>query len=488
MPRQVMQQVSKYIVLSLHILFWLSAYGVVFSLTDEQYPRNAAVWITVIAGFYINVYWLVPKYLDAKRSWFSYVLLTSLVLAGVTLVEFVLDHIYELPPVYIDGRTPGTWLESAILFCAMIFIKVMIVVPLSFLFKFGRDLIVLKKVTVFAEISVHLLIAGMLYMISMMTRPYWAPEHEPLLFLFKAGYKFFILAAQLSLFYLNAFWLMPKVLATKRYVAYFVMLTLLFTVTIIIEWSVYHLPVFSTAQTSASMFTINRDVFFKLAILLASVLYRFSIDWFRHDGLRKKLESEKLSAELKFLQFQVHPHFLFNTLNNIYSLAMLENSAGTANSIGKLAGMMRYMLDECQKNHVSLSKELEYLQQYIELQKLRMNEKCDIRVHFDGDGNAYQLKIVPMILIPFIENAFKHGISVTDPSFVELKMIQYGNKFYFYLNNSIHRRRGDINSTGVGMANVMRRLTISYPEQHTLITGEKGEAYNVQLFLTLEPL
>jgi hypothetical protein len=477
---------SKYITPALHVFFWLSGYSLVF-IVAKPYFYNPAVWITVIMLFYTNVYWLIPKYLEREKNWLKYALLTSMVLTGVTILEFFLEHLFELPPVYIDGRTQKNWLEAAVLFSALTFLKGLIVLPLSFLFKFARDLIVLKKVTIFAEISLHLLIIGMLYVPSMMAPPHWAPEHEPLLFLFKAGYKFFILALQLSFFYLNAFWLIPKFLAKKRYATYFLVMILLFAASIAIEYFTYQLPVFSAEQTSALMQTINRDVFFKLAILLASILYRFSIDWFRHQDLQKKLESEKLSTELKFLQFQVHPHFLFNSLNNIYSLAMQEDSPGTARSLGKLGGMMHYMLEECQQSHVLLSKELEYLQQYIDLQQLRMVEKNKINVDMNIDENVDDFKIVPMMLIPFVENAFKHGMSMTAPSFINLKMVQLGNKFSFHISNSVQRKNGNLNGTGIGLKNVIRRLMISYPDQHTLITEEKDGEYKVHLHLTLDP-
>lgn len=483
-----MYQVSKYITAALHAFFWLSGYSLVYFVVAQQYFYNPAVWITVIIGFYANVYWLIPKYLESQKNWLKYALITSICLTALSILEFSLEHLFELIPVYIDGRTQETWLEAAILICALTFVKGLVVTPLSFLYKFTRDLIILKKVTVFAEISLHMLIIGMLYALSMITPPNWSPEYEPLLFLFKAGYKFFILAVHLSFFYLNAFWFMPKFLAKKRYMTYFFALILLFAASMAIESVIYHLPVFSTEQTSALMGTLNQDVLFILAILLVSILYRFSVDWFRHEELRKDLESKKLSAELKFLQFQVHPHFLFNTINNIYSLAMQEDSPTTARSLAKLGGMMHYMLEECQQTHVYLSKELEYLQQFIDLQQLRMDENNKVSLHVDTDGTENEFKIVPMMLIPFVENAFKHGMSITTPSFIDLKMVQSRNKLYFNISNSVHRRDVNLNGTGIGLKNVMRRLMISYPDQHTLITEEKDGKYRVELYLTLDPI
>jgi LytS/YehU family sensor histidine kinase len=320
----------------------------------------------------------------------------------------------------------------------------------------------------------------------MMTPPHWAPELDPFLFIFKAGYTLLILAINLSCFYLNAFWLIPQLLRKRRYARYFFFLLLLFSISITLEFGIYHLPVFSPAQTSALMHTIRVDAIFKLLLLLISFLYRFSKDWFEHEEHKTRLESAKLSAELDLLKFQIHPHFLFNTLNNIYSLAMQEGSPKTVRSLGKLGGIMHYMLEDCQETYVNLSKELEYLEQYIDLQQLRVDQQNNITVSVDIEGKAGILKIAPMLLIAFVENAFKHGLSIREQSFINLKIAISANEFYFNITNAVHQRKQDLNGTGLGLKNVQRRLMMLYPQRHTLIIEEKNQEFKVSLTIRLD--
>jgi two-component system, LytTR family, sensor kinase len=365
-------------------------------------------------------------------------------------------------------------------------VKALIVLPLSFLFQFSRDIIIRRQVTVFAELSLHILIIGMLYLLSMLTSPHWSPEHEPLLFVFKACYKLAILAMHLLFFYLNVFWFIPGLLGRKRYAWYCCALVLLFCVSIAIETGIYHLPVFPAAQTAAFMSGIKTDLLLKFLIILASFLYKFSKDWFRHEALQKKLESEKVVAELALLKFQIHPHFLFNTLNNIYSLAMQEGSPRTVQSLAKLGGMMHYMLEECQQDHVSLAMELEYLKHYITLQQLRLDEQNRFTMEMDISGYPDRLKIAPMLLISFIENAFKHGISIRDPSFINLKIAISESEFQFNIKNSVHSRKENLNGTGLGLKNVKQRLMMLYPKRHTLVIAEKDRTFNVRLNIMLD--
>ena len=480
-----MQPVLKFTSPIVHILLWLLGYSVAFFFIPKPFFSNPAVWVTIIIAFYLNVYWLIPKYLNEEKHWLRYLTLALTVIVAVTTIEFILDYSLQFVPVYIEGKTQKTLLESIILLWGMIFLKTLIVLPLSFLFQFAKDLMLWKKVSVFAEISLHILIIGMLYLFSMMAPPHWAPELDPFLFIFKAGYKLFILAINLSFFYLNAFWLIPQLLVKRRYTRYFIALLLLFAISITLEFGIYHLPVFSPDQISVLMHTIRVDAIFKLLILLISFLYRFSKDWFEHEEQKTRLESDKLSAELDLLKFQIHPHFLFNTLNNIYSLAMQEDSPKTVRSLGKLGGIMHYMLEECQQTYVSLSQELEYLQQYIDLQQLRADQN-NITVNMDIDGKAGILKIAPMLLIAFVENAFKHGISMREPSFINLKIAISANEFYFNIANAVHQRKQVLNGTGLGLKNVQRRLMMLYPQRHTLIIEEKNQGFKVSLTIRLD--
>jgi len=305
-----MQRLSKYLTPLVHILFWLASYSTTIIFVPVLFFQNPAAWITTIMAFYLNAYWLFPKYLGQAKSWFTFSLLFLMVIIGVAILEYTLDYLFELSPVYTGDR-PRDLFESLILICGITFFKALVVLPLSFLFQFIKDLIVWKKVSVFAEISLHILLIGMLYTLSMMNRPYWSPESEPSLFAFKAGYKLLILIINLSFFYLNAFWFIPNLLRRGKYAFFLLALMLLFVIAILLEFGIYNLPPFSPDQSSALINSIWGGLVIKLVILMGSFLYRFSKDWFSHEDLRKRLESEKLSAELELLKFQIHPHFLF---------------------------------------------------------------------------------------------------------------------------------------------------------------------------------
>ena len=239
-----------------------------------------------MAAFYINIYVFLPRYLSRKKSWFQYSSVIMLLFTGLTILEFTFDYLLKLEPVFIRGRSPNT----IILFAAMAFLKTIAVLLLSYLFQFIKELVIDKKVSIFAEISLHILIIGMLYWLRITNYPRWTPENEPLLFLFKAVYSLFLVTISLSFFYLNAFWFIPRFLSKGKYILYFSFLLLLILVSMLLEWTIYSIPLFTAQQTAILTKTIVGSLVFKLLILVASFLYRFTKDWFRHENLRRKLE------------------------------------------------------------------------------------------------------------------------------------------------------------------------------------------------------
>ncbi|QDK78112.1 histidine kinase [Spirosoma sp. KCTC 42546] len=208
-------------------------------------------------------------------------------------------------------------------------------------------------------------------------------------------------------------------------------------------------------------------------------------DWFVHEQERTALVSERNTAELAFLKSQVNPHFLFNTLNNIYSLAYTKSDAAPG-AILKLSELMRYMLYDSNgqsggTGRVSLSKEVAYLQNYVELEKLRV---ANANVLFSIDGNTDLFRIEPLLLVSFVENAFKHG-DLTDPNqpLVLDLSVRNGRLRFDTLNKKINRQTDS--SGGIGLANVQRRLSLLYPNQHTLHITNDPDTYACSLELTL---
>lgn len=201
--------------------------------------------------------------------------------------------------------------------------------------------------------------------------------------------------------------------------------------------------------------------------------------WLQTEQHRKETENEKLTTELSFLKSQINPHFFFNTLNNIYSLAVVK-SEKTAPAVMKLAKIMRYILTETQKDFVPLSKEVEFINNYIELQQVRLTEKVSLQFSVEGETEPYM--IAPMLFIPFVENAFKYGVSTKDTSTISIQIKTHSNKIIFDAENYIVTyENNELEKTGIGINNVKRRLELLYPGKHTLSCESKQQTYKVHL-------
>jgi len=195
------------------------------------------------------------------------------------------------------------------------------------------------------------------------------------------------------------------------------------------------------------------------------------------------------SANLDFLRSQINPHFLFNALNTLYGTAIQENADRTSEGIQKLGDMMRFMLHENTQVKISLMREVDYLKNYIDLQRLRTHTSPDIVIQTEIEESINGLPIAPMLLIPFVENAFKHGISLREASYIKITLHTEANKLFFDVQNSIHQKTGpdpEKNYTGIGLENVKQRLQLLYPEQHQLITRQTGKEYFAHLTVRLE--
>ncbi len=212
-----------------------------------------------------------------------------------------------------------------------------------------------------------------------------------------------------------------------------------------------------------------------------STVYKFTVDWFFNEKEKTELEKQSLTAELAFLKSQINPHFLFNSLNNIYSLAYQKSDA-TPNAILKLSEIMRYMLYESNDNSVALEKEITYLNSFIELQKLRF--KGDAYVVLEVEGQINDQKIVPLILISFVENAFKHGIATDKNNPIHINISMFEDNLLFTVKNKKNLHHKD-QTGGIGMANVVRRLDLTYPEKYKLSVENREHEYFSELYLNL---
>jgi sensor histidine kinase YesM len=196
------------------------------------------------------------------------------------------------------------------------------------------------------------------------------------------------------------------------------------------------------------------------------------------------LEKEKLVAQISSLQFQINPHFLFNTLNNIYATA-IDTSPRTADMVDKLSEMMRYTMKETQNDFVPLVEEINYLNNFIELQKLRFERI--IKFEYTVEGEFSELQIAPMLLIPFVENAFKHGVNSEQDSNIRINIKTTESELHFLVvNNKVNIQSGiKANSDGLGIENTKHRLVLIYPSKHLLTIKETEYDFTVSLHINL---
>ncbi|MPR33961.1 sensor protein lytS [Cytophagaceae bacterium SJW1-29] len=194
------------------------------------------------------------------------------------------------------------------------------------------------------------------------------------------------------------------------------------------------------------------------------------------------------STELDTLRSQVNPHFLFNALNTLYSVALKEGSEKTADCIQKLGDMMRFMLDENNQERIPLRKEIEYLHNFLNLQRMRLDEGHEIEIRVNIQELEQDRYLAPMLLNPFVENAFKHGISLRQPSWIYITLTLDATKLYFKVHNSIHPKTGndpEENHSGIGLENVRKRLDLLYPNRYSLDIQATERDYFVSLVLEI---
>ena len=195
----------------------------------------------------------------------------------------------------------------------------------------------------------------------------------------------------------------------------------------------------------------------------------------------QKVHEEKLNTEISFLKAQINPHFLFNTLNSIYALT-LNHSDDAPEAVLKLSGMMRYAISDSAREYVSLDKELEYITDYIDLQKLRLDK--NIEVEYNVTGDTRDKRITPFVLIPFIENAFKYGVNSEEPSHIVVSITVTDRQLELLVNNrKVTVQPLATASTGMGISNTRMRLELLYPGKHELLVRDRKDDFDVQLKL-----
>ena len=289
--------------------------------------------------------------------------------------------------------------------------------------------------------------------------------------------------------YLNYFILLPAFLKDKKVGKYLFQFVVTFAVLITIRVAMGRYLLDGFTGGTGFMYTtryVIQVVTTNLFIVIFLGMIRFAVDWFEFEARQKNVENERLIAELNFLKAQINPHFLFNTLNNLYYLAYTQ-SAKTTEVIAKLSQMMRYMIYDSNYPLVPLSKEIEYMENYISLERLRLNDQIPIKFAIKG-GNPQDFLIAPLIFITFLENAFKHGVSNNHPqAWVDIRIELRENECVYTVQNSkmpFVKPEAEQKS-GIGLQNVKRRLELSYPGKHSLTVENQKDRYSVQLNIQL---
>ena len=300
--------------------------------------------------------------------------------------------------------------------------------------------------------------------------------------------RFFLIVV---LFYANYYFLVPKVLLKKTTLRY-VIVSLLVIIGIALFLYVVYPPeerisreVFKVLENRSRSLPFGRFLFTFLGLLapfVLSTVLRIYIEWKKNEDLRKIVENEKVYSELQFLKTQLNPHFLFNSLNAIYSLSV-KKSPDTSEAIINLSELMRYMLYEADKDFVPLRKELEYIQNYVQLQRLRLSDSTDVTLNISGE---YKEKILPPLLfISFIENAFKYGTDYEGKTNVKINLLIENESIHLSVRNKIGAFKKKSKNSGVGLENVRNRLQLLYPDSHELSVKIEDKTYMVDLSLKL---
>lgn len=296
---------------------------------------------------------------------------------------------------------------------------------------------------------------------------------------------FFTSLFWIPLFYFNYYVLTPRFIYRRKYSLFTLALLGTYLAVILVHSWMFHLFV------HVHRFRFMNGAWFNLFPFLLAVAASTSIrqaqDRTNSDKLMQQRQEENLKTELSFLRSQISPHFMFNVLNNMLAMARLKSDQ-LESTILKLSSLMRYILYEADEEKVLLKKEVEYLQSYIDLQRQRIGGKVAIKVNMQTGEEEYT--IAPMLLIPFIENAFKHSTASVSQPVIEIELHTSHNMLYCRVANTFNRESIEIKdkTAGIGLQNVKRRLNLLYGNRYSLLINDIDNWFTVSLQLNLQPL
>lgn len=314
----------------------------------------------------------------------------------------------------------------------------------------------------------------------------------------------------LLLFYFNTYLLIPKLYLEKKYLFYFLITIVLFVIVYFIRpfdsmmWQFRETnnrgtdmllppvmdnppmdpgppPPSDPGQPPGNHGSIGTDI---ISIVLFITVWSLGMamciirQWRLTEQRALQAETEKANAELSFLKAQINPHFLFNTLNNIYSMVVTKNE-NAADGVMKLSNIMRYVTDEVREDYVPLESEVDCMRNYIDLQKMRLGSNMNVELQVKGD--AGDKRIAPLLLMTFVENAFKHGVSSHEQAGILISLSIDQNECTFFCKNKLFDFKRNSERAGIGIPNARRRLEHLYPGKYTLGINSQNGFFTVQL-------
>ncbi|HEX2848805.1 MAG TPA: sensor histidine kinase [Chitinophagaceae bacterium] len=287
--------------------------------------------------------------------------------------------------------------------------------------------------------------------------------------------------------YITNYLLIPRLLYKKRYLAFAICFLLLIIVSSFVKMNilgrVMHAP--ALMNLSGNWKTrIYDNLIPHFFLVTAGAAIQLMIDYFRLQQRMAETAKEKAEAELNFLKSQINPHFLFNSINSVYFLIDKQNQEARE-SLHKFSDMLRYQLYEVNGNRVTIEKEIRYLEDYVHLQKLRKDEQYEVSFHYSPQVKGFTIE--PLILIPFVENAFKHvSAHAGQPNYIRINLDYNNGRFVFSAENSKEAKASIDAYSGIGLRNVKRRLELLYPGRYELTIEDKAGSYKAELVLQLD--
>jgi LytS/YehU family sensor histidine kinase len=253
-------------------------------------------------------------------------------------------------------------------------------------------------------------------------------------------------------------------------------------------YSFEHTSLFSNKKTyTLKDYHENAASAFAYFLLLFIIAYGLIKNFVKNSKEQAELIVQKSNAEIQALKAQINPHFLFNILNNLYGTAIVEESPKTAEGIQQLSGIMRHVVEGTKNERISVEKEIQFLHDYIELNKMRIPKRDNISININITWDEEVAEIAPLLVIPYIENAFKYGISITQESFIDLKFQIKEQKLTFSCRNSIIKEFDKLEiGTSTGLENTKRRLELNYPNKHLLNISNENNIFDVSLEVNLK--